>query len=248
MAVCLAETAGWQNADDLITWLQSKKELNVAEFRDAGDAFTRFRHQRGLDFTKEDTARELILTLAFRRYSELREDRDLHGISEFLEADYASGLTLRIMPNLADGKDEEFSARVFYQAVDSRTWTLPTKGFSHPYNEARWDLFDKLMGKSEPTVQRWTMDSTDGRNAVKRALEKKWPMLLEDPATEHQKKTQDSANPLDTGIGPRIQKDRAVQPGLKGSKAGLAWLAGLLTLLAAALAAAVIKNRLKQRK
>ncbi len=234
LAFSSAQTPRWQNVDDLISWLKSKEKLNVPEFTEAWNAIAHFRYHGRVDTQRESIAGELINTLALQRFAELREGKNLHGVSEFVEADYASSLNLRIMAILADGKDEEFSARILYQAVDSKSWTLPTKGFSLPYIEVRQKLFDKLVGNPETPKEYWNMDSTDGRKAVKRALEAKWPMLLEQPTTLREKRPNAQEVRQNSGISndPVENRNDLLAKSWGFGKELLFWLIGIFSLIA----------------
>lgn len=243
LAFSLAGTPRWQDVDDLISWLKSKEKLNVPEYTEAWNAFAHFRHHGRVEPQSESIAGELINTLALQKFAELRENKDLHGVSEFVEADYASSLNLRIMAILADGKNEEFSARILYQAVDSKSWTLPTKGFSLSYIELRQKLFDKLVGNPETPKDYWNMDSTDGRNAVKRALEEKWPMLLDKPVTQHKKKDKvQKALENDVTVS-SPDKDGSASLQSKEENRVTRWLVGILALLTVAAVFIFIRSR-----
>lgn len=236
LTVSLAEPPRWQGPGDLISWLQSKQELNVTEYNDASLAW--YKIHGGLSADKDLLGIRLIDDLAFRGFSKLREDRDLAGCVEFFEAEYDTSLKNRMFIALSDGKDDEFSARIVHHSLGRKNWYHPKASIEN--FELRRKLFNKLMG-GEETLERIGSDITmENQQAMKRALEKKWPVLQKEPEAVREKKPPVQNVREDTLTESQPDKERSGHPGATDENRATPWMLGILVLLAATVAVVFI--------
>lgn len=247
LVISLAESPNLEGPDDLISWLQSEQELDVTTYNSAVEALVRFEHQDGLEADKDLLAAELIDSLALRRFTKLRNARDLPGTMEFFEEAYERTLKNKMITVISDEKDNEFSAQIVHHLLGTKGWAHPRAGFENV--ELRRKLFNKLAG--EKSLERIGSDLTaEGQQAMKRALEEKWPLLLKEPVTTQVKKPPVQQVREDTGSSAYSNNRHPGNSGSTEDNGATTRLIVILALLAATFAVVFIyiKNHRSVRR
>lgn len=236
-SISRAEPTHWRNKDEIETWLRSKEKLEIAEFKNLGNEMVDM-FQKGLLDGNDCTDISVVSTkLAFKRFQELLDARDLPGVCEFLEGiDGNSTVKIRMMDVLADCKDVEFSARVVHHALGRDNWES-SRGFSYPNEMSRRNLFNKVMGEAdtlEKILSEYGIEDRFAQKAMKVALEKKWPVLLEEPSKAREKKSTRPKSGEGGAAGTAPRKGDADHPAIAKAKPWL-WVvaSGLIALIVA---------------
>lgn len=208
--ISLAEPAHWQDADEIESWIRSKEKLEIAEYDRVLKSLGELHREGRLDSEKGDVIWKTAGNLAVKKFVTLIDARDYVGTCEFFEGVGGSNsFKITMMDSLTDCKDVEFSARVVHHALGGINWDS-YRAFSLPHITSRRNLFDKVMGESETygkILSEYGKEDFHAQKAMKQALEKKWPVLLEENTRESKRKpptrmaTQDTTDSVDSSDG-----------------------------------------------
>ncbi len=235
-------TAGplrWNSLDGLISWLDSKQELELGEYSEAYNALRKFHKEGDLDDQMEVQASSLIDELAFERVAELRIDGDLKGVSEFFEHTYDSTLKNRILTALSDGADPEFSARVVHHALGRKNWNHPRASITNV--TLRRNLIQELIGQSPNLADVGWTDGITGQNAIKRELEQRWPSILSDFTNDKSKSTLPFSHEKNSGKLRKFEAGSENAPLISGRSGSRPIVLGILIIVIATLTLIGIK-------